>query len=67
MEMAAVSSASKYKRTEAIASSSKPLESAASSDLLSSSPPGVTGPASVASHPTFDGDNLAELLKQKTL
>ena len=68
MEMAAVlSSASKYQRTEAGASSSTPLESAASSDLLSSSPPGVTGPANVVSHPPFDGDNLSELLRQETL
>ena len=67
MEMAAARSGSKYQRTEAGASSSTPLYSAASLDLLSASPPEVTGFSNVVSHPTFDGDNLTELLRQETL
>ena len=67
MEMAAARSGSKYQRTEAGASSSTPLDSAASLDLLSASPTEVTGFSNVVSHPTFDGDNLAELLRQETL
>ena len=67
MEVTAAGFGSKYQRTEVGASSSIPLDSGANLDMLPASPPAVTGSSGVGLRPTFDGDNLAELLRQETL
>ena len=67
MEMKAARNVSKYQRTEAGASSFTPMDSGANSDLLPASPPEVTGFSGVTPRPTFDDDNLTELLRQEQL
>ena len=67
IERSGASPVSKCSRTEAGASSSMSIDCSSNLDLPPSSSPRATGPVNQGLQPPFDGDNLAELLRQEKI